>query len=151
MSPSRCLSPRLFLYLLLTLPMVIPSVAEAALTAPTVTERQIAKTVVFYLERQHISRQAVDDEISARTLDSFLKTLDPLKLFFMQSDIEEFSAQKTQLDDMLKKGDINAAHRIFQRFLQRVDERIAVALKQVDAPHDFTIDEERVREMDAAI
>lgn len=150
MSPSRFSLANFVICLSLVLLPAASPTAEARPSAPTVTERQIAKTVMFYLERQHLSRHAVDDEMSARCLDSLLKSLDPLKLFFMQSDVEEFSAQKNNLDDMLKKGDITAAYQIFDRFLQRVDERIVVALQQVDAPHDFTTDEEMIRDRDAA-
>ena len=37
--------------------------------------------------------QALDDTISQRCLETFIKELDPLKLFFYQSDVDEFMQQ----------------------------------------------------------
>ena len=39
---------------------------------------------------------------------------------------------------------------MFDRFLQRVDERVNIALAMLDQPHDFAIDEEMIRDADAA-
>jgi carboxyl-terminal processing protease len=150
MSQSRLSILRPAGVLVLALALTAGSLASARPTNPTARDRQIAIAVATLMEKVHLSRHAVDDEMSARCLDSLLKTLDPLKLFFMQSDLDEFAAHKNNLDDMLKRGDITAAHLVFNRFLQRVDERIAVALQQVDAPHDFTIDEEMVRDRKVA-
>ena len=44
----------------------------------------------------HVSENNFDDKISERTLDNLLSSLDPLKLFFTQNDINDF--KKSQLD-----------------------------------------------------
>jgi carboxyl-terminal processing protease len=67
-------------------------------------------------------------------------------LFFLQSDIDEFAREKFSIDDYIKRGDISMAHKIFERFLGRVKERIAAAQKYVDAEHDFSLDETMVRD-----
>jgi carboxyl-terminal processing protease len=64
-----------------------------------------------------------------------------MKLFFYQSDVNEFANEKDSIDDYVKSGDVRLAKRIFDRFLQRVTERIAYAQQLVDQPHDFTVDE----------
>ncbi len=46
------------------------------------------------MERDHLTGQRIDDTVSERTLKSFIKDLDPLKLFFYQSDIDEFNRSK---------------------------------------------------------
>ena len=125
-----------------------PTVARP--TEPSATDRQIALAVSLLMEKQHLAQKTIDDQASERCLESLLKTLDPLKLYFYQSDVDEFSASKHQLDDMVRRGDIRMAYRIFDRFLDRVDERIQVAMQQVEVEHDFTLDEEMVRDGDAA-
>ncbi len=102
------------------------SPAMARPTEPSATDRQIALAVSLLMEKQHLAQKGVDDLASERCLTSLLKTLDPLKLYFRQSDVDEFSTSKHQLDDMVRRGDIRIAYRIFNRFLQRVDERVAV-------------------------
>ncbi|TWT86852.1 Tail-specific protease precursor [Pseudobythopirellula maris] len=119
-------------------------------TEPSASDRQIAMTVRYFMERQHLSRHPIDDEISQRGLDAFLKTLDPWKLYFYQSDVDEFMTQRNQLDDLFRRGDIRFAYTVFSRFLARVDERVATATEWVDRPHDFTVDEEMIRDRDEA-
>ncbi len=125
-----------------------PSLARP--TGPSARDRQIALAVSLLMERQHLSQRELDDEISQRGLDALLKSLDPWKLYLLQSDVDEFMAQKDSLDDMIKRGDITFAHSIFERFLQRVRERSVIALQQIDASHDFTVDETMIRDREAA-
>ena len=80
------------------------------------------------MERQHLSGHPLDAQMSERCFDTFIKDLDPLKLFFYQSDIDEFMTQENELDDGLKRGDIQFAYDVFGRFLKRVDERVNMAL-----------------------
>ena len=68
-------------------------------TQPSATDRQITFAVATLMERTHLTGQMLDDKISERCLDTFVKELDPLKLFFYQSDIDEFKRNKTMLDD----------------------------------------------------
>jgi carboxyl-terminal processing protease len=101
------------------------------------------------MDRRHLSDLRVDDETSRRCLEMFFKTLDPRKLFFLQADIDEFSPESSRIDDYLKRGDVQLADRIFNRFLVRVDERIAAAQKYLDQEHNFSVDEEMVYDPDA--
>jgi carboxyl-terminal processing protease len=124
--------------------------AFAAPTQPSAADRQIVGIVSMLIEGKHMSRRRLDDEISQRTLATFIKELDPLKLFFYQQDVDEFTTQQNQLDEQFKRGDIQFAYRVFSRFLTRVDERVNTALALLEQPHDFSIDEEMVRDRDAA-
>lgn len=117
-------------------------------TEPTRVDRNIAIMVSALMDRRHLSEMEVNNEISHRALDMFVKNLDRMKLFFLQSDIDEFMADRDRLDDYVKEGDVRVAKKIFDRFLQRVNERVAIAQKLVDAPHDFTIDEKMARDPD---
>lgn len=115
-------------------------------TDPTRVDRNIAIMVAALMDRRHLSEMQVNDEISHRALDMFLKNLDRMKLFFLQSDINEFMAERDKIDDYVKDGDVRIAKRIFDRFLERVSERVAIAQKLIDADHDFTIDETMARD-----
>src|SRR5262245_2554587 len=75
-------------------------------TEPSATDRQITLAVSMLMEQWHLSRGQLGDTISQRCLDTFIKELDPLKLFFYQSDIDEFTRNKDRLDDLFRRGDI---------------------------------------------
>ncbi|OHB76699.1 MAG: tail-specific protease [Planctomycetes bacterium RBG_16_64_10] len=113
-------------------------------------DRQIVRMVSGLMERQHLSRRALDDEISQRTLDTFLKGLDPMKVYFYQADIDQFMAYRNEIDNMLKEqADISLAHQIFQRFLQRVDEHTQVIESLLQEKHDFSLAEDIVVDRDS--
>lgn len=124
----------------------LASLATARPGDPSRDDRRIAILVSSRLDSNHLSEMRIDDEISRRAFNAFFETLDPMKLFFYQSDIDEFAKEKESLDDYVKSGDVSAAKRIFDRFLQRVTERIAYAQTLVDEDHDFTVDESMIRD-----
>ena len=105
------------------------------------SDRQIARAITFLLNQQHLTRHPLDDEMSARAMDLFLKSLDPSKLYFNQSDIDEFMQSRNDLDDLVKKGDMSFAYKVYNRLLQRVDERVALAHDILSKPLDLTADE----------
>jgi carboxyl-terminal processing protease len=118
-------------------------------TQPNATDRQITFAVSMLMEKDHLTGQRIDNTISERTLKAFIKDLDPLKLFFYQSDVDEFMRNKDGLDEQIKHGDIHFAYDVFARFLARVDERIQMAEAELQKPQDFAKDEEMIREPDA--
>jgi carboxyl-terminal processing protease len=105
--------------------------------------------VTQLLRREHLLRHPLDKEISARCLKTFLQTLDPIKLYFYQSDVDEFSKQKDVLAEQAQKGDIRFAYTVLQTFLARVDERVRMIDRILAAPHDFGKDEDMVVDKDS--
>ncbi len=114
--------------------------------AQTRNEKYISLLVARLMNHKHLSDLQVNDETSERAFTKFIKTLDGKKQFFLQSDVDEFSRERFSIDDYIKKGDLRMPRRVFDRFLQRVQERFAVAQQYVDAEHDFTLDETRIRD-----
>jgi carboxyl-terminal processing protease len=121
------------------------------IATPQQSDRQIALVVSQLMRGGHLTRekQSLDDTISHRTLESFLKALDPMKLYLEQSDIDRFMEYDHSIDDMVKKGDISPAYKIHDEFLKRVDERVVLVDKLLKLPFDFTVDEEVVVDADA--
>ncbi len=102
------------------------------------------------LLRQHLTRHPLDKEISERCLKEFLKRLDLMKVYFYQSDVDEFMKQKDELCDAIRRGDVNFAYKVFHTFLERVDERIKTVDALLPTAQDFTVDEQIVKEHDKA-
>ncbi|MCA9260966.1 MAG: hypothetical protein KDA61_17245, partial [Planctomycetales bacterium] len=96
----------------LTLAVALTAVGLGALFAkplawarpadPSNTDKRIALLVSALMDRRHLSEMRVGDEISRRALDMFLQSLDPLKLYFLQSDIDQFATEKTRIDDYIR-------------------------------------------------
>ena len=112
-------------------------------------DRQIAMIVSTLLRREHISKRRMDDEISSRCLSTFLKTLDPMKIYFYQSDVDHFKQWDDDLDDMVLKGDISVGYTIFKTFLKRIDERVEVVDELLKEKYDFTKDENIITDRDS--
>lgn len=108
---GRLLLPALFL----------PTLAFAR---DTVDPGQIAISVARWLEQGHYTRQKLDDEMSAKFLQTYLTTLDYNKLYFTQQDVDEFDKKyATTLGDSVLRGDVTPAREIFQKFKAKVEAR----------------------------
>lgn len=126
----------------------VVSSAVADLAGPTAADRQVTLAITSLLKREHLLRHPLDDEISARWLDQFLKTLDPMKVYFTQADIDGFTTQKDQLDDQAKRGDVSFAYTVYKRLLERIDERVKLVDDLLQQPQDYSVDEELVIDPD---
>ncbi len=126
-----------------------PALALADPQGPTARDRQIAQIVASLLRREHLSKHPLDEEIANRCVRQFIKMLDPMKVYFYQSDVDAFMARQREVIDV-KKGDVGLAYSIFQTFLRRVDERVRLVDEFLAMRHDFTVDEEMVVDRDTA-
>lgn len=111
------------------------------LTEPTAKDRRITRVVTLMMERAHLLQHELDDEISNRSITSFIDRLDPMRLYFLKSDIDGFMKKKDTIDDMVSEGDITFAYDVFKTYLDRIDERLPVINELIDADHDFTAKE----------
>lgn len=113
----------------------------SAQPVPGKHDRVVAQMICEILEQGHVTRPTIGDEVSKRLFHRFLKDLDPGKVYFLKSDFNEFKRYETELDNMLLKGDVSFAYKVYDRFVQRVDERLKLIDELVDAKHDFTVKE----------
>ena len=120
----------------------------AEVTEPKTVERKVTQIVTGMMKQRHLLRHPLNDEISQRAFKLFIDGLDPLKSYFYQQDIDDFKQYETKLDDMLSQENTKFANLVFQRFLQRVDERVAVIDELLAQSFDFTVDEEMITEPD---
>ncbi|MEH6543842.1 MAG: carboxy terminal-processing peptidase [Porticoccaceae bacterium] len=101
------------------------------------------REIIKVLDKRHYRDVDVDDSFSSLLLESYLEQLDPTKTYFLASDISEFQAWETSLDDELKAGDLDHVFAIYNRFRTRISERLAanITLLESDYSFDFTIEE----------
>jgi carboxyl-terminal processing protease len=94
------------------------------------------KTAVEVLERlesDHYRKQRFDDAMSSQLLDSYLNSLDPARLFLLQSDVDSFAKYRNTLDDAMRKGDLEPGFVMFRTYQQRVVRRIERLLATLPA------------------
>ena len=110
-------------------------------SAKALTCSEVRELSMLYF-KLHFAFNTFDDELSRRTVDSFVKAWDPAKLYFLQSDVDEFEQKyNTKLDDQIPAGDCSAIDFIMQRYAQRFEERQKKIYQLIDEKQDFTIDE----------
>ncbi|MAM30319.1 MAG: tail-specific protease [Flavobacteriaceae bacterium] len=104
-------------------------------------DKVLLDLITYVLEKGHYSPADMDDTFSAGVYDDFINALDPLKRYFIASDIEEFSAYRTLIDDQIKAKDLTFFNLVYDRFMKRMEEgkkRYAAVLEE---PFDYSIDE----------
>ena len=88
------------------------------------TDRNITRVTTSLLEHSQFSHQRLDSELAAKFLDRYLDSLDPSHLLFLQADTQEFNGFCPRLPDLTRrKGDLSPERIIFQRFLERLEQR----------------------------
>ncbi|MDR1492469.1 MAG: carboxy terminal-processing peptidase [Planctomycetaceae bacterium] len=117
--------------------------------APTQTDSLIARLISIDLPRRHISKHPLDGEFSKRAFSLYLKALDPMKYYFYQSDVDEFMQNESQLGEQLKSGNLRFAFDVFNRYLERFDERTAMAEEFLKSQQDFTANESFILDKEA--
>jgi len=113
---------------------------------------EVATTVARMLESAHYSRQQLNQEVAPgitqarRALDKYFDLLDYNRLFFTQQDIDEFTSRFGQsIQDDVMLGNLAPAYEIYDRFIQRVEGRVAKVKKALD--QDFTFESKRTAQI----
>ncbi|MBA4318336.1 MAG: tail-specific protease [Flavobacterium sp.] len=78
--------------------------------------------ITSILKTYHYRKINLNDSLSSAILDDYLRTLDPQKMFFLKSDVQQFEQYRFKFDDFMKTGDLNAAFEIFNVFKKRMTE-----------------------------
>lgn len=121
--------------------------------SPTAEQSKAAIDLVQKLDSEHYRDQEFNDALSSRYFDEYLKSLDSAKNFFIQSDIEEFEKYRKTFDDDYKKGRLDNSFVIFNRFNERMIDRLEKVVKALDDPKttfDFTVEESIVLDREKA-
>ena len=131
--------------------MTLPALLSLFLSLPTwaaiessESERETIVEMIGQLEQRHYAKHRYDDEMSSAHLDSYIESLDRGKMFLTAADLAEFEKYRTTMDDQLHEGNLVAGFDIFNRFQQRLEERmenVVETLPQQVEAMDFTVDE----------
>ena len=96
---------------------------------PSSGAARIAFFTAQLLENYHYSQHPLDTELSQKFFDEYIDMLDGRHEHFLQSDLEEFSSYRTNLDKLTlghgKSADLTPAYAIYTRFAERFQQHIA--------------------------
>lgn len=116
-------------------------VSPAPVLKPNVQEAQAANLASRVLSRYHYKAMPLDDALSSRIFDQYLKSLDPEKLYFLQADIDHLGADRIMLDDAIRNQDLGVPFDIFNLYSRRAAERLVFARSLLSNGFDFQRDE----------
>ncbi|MCA8985609.1 MAG: carboxy terminal-processing peptidase [Planctomycetaceae bacterium] len=122
--------------------LIVSTIGAQQLAQNSNTDGTTAQLVCKMIERFHINQAGINDEVSSRLFDRYVKDLDPNKLYFLEADIHQWDGKRKQLDDQLLQGDTSFAAEVFRKYLSLLEQQIEVAHRQIDREHDFSLDEE---------
>jgi len=110
---------------------------------------QTLQEIVSSLNQDHYNDIVLNDELSGKILDQYIKALDPSRAYFYATDIEAFEQFRNRLDDDIKNGDLSAPYEIFNTYQQRTIKRLQTLISKLqDSNHSFDFNIEESLESD---
>jgi len=111
----------------------LASVTASSSAVPTVLKPgpdagKIAFVTAFMMWKLEYLQHPFDATMSARMFDGYLTALDPQHMHFLQADLNEFGAYRTNLDRLTMKSsevaDTRPAYELFYRYMDRLREHV---------------------------
>jgi len=135
-NPMKFLSAvfTLTLSLLLCLPLQASAQFQLETLKPLDEHSLTTAEIVNRLSQQHYYRNQLrmDNDLSSVVFERYLKELDGNRSYFLQSDINEFEPLRYRLDDAFRARRVDPGFVIFNRYQQRVAERIQFMLSELE-------------------
>ncbi len=116
--------------------------------APTAQESAAAIEVAKDLAHYSYLHPSLDSHFSSKVFDRYIKDLDPSRSYFYAADIKSFEPYRNTLASSLRHGDLHAAFFIYNRFQQRMIERINFELSLVQSKNLMSFKREEWLETD---
>ncbi len=101
---------------------------------PLDEHKRTTAEIVNRLAQQHYQRTQIrlDNNLSSVVFSRYIKELDANRSYFIQADIDEFEKYRYQLDDAFRARRVDPAFVIFNRYQQRVTERLQYLVHTIE-------------------
>jgi len=120
----------------------IDNVDTLPILAPESQHATSSKRVTAQFTRAHYTQVKMDDVLSEKIFDRYIKQLDYARNVFLATDIDDFQKHRFEFDRIIARGKLDVAYEIFNLNLQRRLERYEYALSLLEKEaFDFTKDE----------
>jgi len=117
------------------------NIDELPILAPESQHATSSKRVTAQFTRTHYTKIKMDDVLSEKIFDRYVKQLDYARNVFLATDIDDFQKYRYEFDRIIARGKLDIPYEIFNLNLQRRLERYEYALSLLDKPFDYTTDE----------
>ena len=115
--------------------------------APTSGQSDTLQELIDVIEDRHYASRRYDDGLSAQHFVAYLDALDPQRMFFDADDISDFNQWRLELDNAGRRGDLNPAFTMFNRYHDKLKGRLEHILDTLHATlegFDYDVDEHLV-------
>ena len=85
-------------------------------------DKLLIDLITYVLEKGHYDAKQFDDSFSEAVYKDFINNVDPIKRYFLASDIAEFEQYKTSIDDQLLAKELDFFNLVYSRLDQRIKE-----------------------------
>lgn len=114
--------------------------AEIPELYPSQAQQLIARSTFNAFRAFHYTHPAMTPAFFSSWYVNYFQILDPGKIYFLQSDLADFSDYVAQMSRR-NQPDLEFAFQVYRRFLERVREWAIFTFEEYSRPCDFTVDE----------
>ncbi len=104
-------------------------------------DKLLLDLISYVLQKGHYDAKDINDEFSEGVYTDFIDGLDPLKRYFLASDIEDFSQYKTEIDDQIKNKELTFFDLVYSRYNQRLKEVKGMYIEILETPFNYNEDD----------
>lgn len=115
--------------------LILPAITQSAQHATA------SKRITALFTRGHYSEVQLDDELSSRMFDTYLKNLDYYRNVLTKADVDLFEQYRDKFDDGINKGNLGFAFDMFNLTLERRSQRFDYALSLLEKDFDFSVND----------
>ncbi|MEM6718546.1 MAG: carboxy terminal-processing peptidase [Bacteroidota bacterium] len=131
---------RIYLVTLLIFAMVSCGFAKKSFDDPG-QDKTLVDLISYVLGRWHFNPQDINDDFSENVYNDFIESVDPMKRYFLASDIKEFSEYKDKIDDEIREPGVQFFSLVYDRLMKRMQESKFFQEKLLAGSFDFTKNE----------
>ncbi len=101
-------------------------------------DKLLIDLITYVLQKGHYNPKDMDDEFSKNVYKNFINGLDPLKRYFLASDLKEFSQYEFEIDDQIEIKDLAFFDLVYSRYEERMKDIKVLYPKVLDVPFDYS-------------
>ncbi len=105
-------------------------------------DKRLIELITYVLEESHFDPKEINDEFSEGVFQHYLDQIDPFKRYFHQSDIKEFEAFKTEIDNQILDYNVDFFNLTHERLLKRINESKTIYTEIFAHAFDYSIEED---------
>lgn len=100
---------------------------------PTEQQIEVCRQVVALVSNYNYKKVPLNDSLSNVVFDAYIKNIDPSRIYFFESEINQFTLARNDYDDYLLSGELSQPFNMFNIYMERYLNRMNFILSKLDA------------------